>query len=165
VNQFLSQLTIKFAFMPKDYYSDIMEEARERALVRPKKTKRGVTKEKSTTPPMPASSAPVVGNGLSPDALGQAMKNMKDEDVERMFEQMSNMSPEEEARMRAMGVDPGMMKKSAQMMKNNAFLRKGFTSMMKNAKPEDILRSSQMTQEKFATMSEEEKKKILENLN
>ena len=92
------------------------------------------------------------------------MKNMKDEDVEKMFEQMANMSPQEEARLRAMGVDPGMMKKSAQMMKNNAFLRKGFTSMMKNTKPEDILRSSQMTQEKMAKMSEEEKKRFLENL-
>ena len=89
---------------------------------------------------------------------------MKDEDLTRMFDQMSNMTPVDEARLKAMGVDPVMMKKSAAMMKNNPLLRKAATMMMKNTSPEQLMKASQEAQAKMANMSEEEKQQILDNL-
>ncbi|CAB9517641.1 expressed unknown protein [Seminavis robusta] len=149
-----------------NYYSDIMEEARERTLVRPKKGKRGAsTKPKTTTAPTTTTTSvsnPMVGNNVSPEQLSQQLKNMKETDVQDMLSRMSSMSPEEEARMKAMGVDPAMMKKSAEMMNSNPLLRKAYTSMMKNTSPEQLMKSSQIAQEKLANMSEEEKKKMME---
>ena len=63
-----------------------------------------------------------------------------------------------------MGVDPEMMKKSASMMKNNPFLRKAASTMMKNMSPEQLMKASQDAQAKMANMSEEEKKRMMDNL-
>ena len=89
---------------------------------------------------------------------------MKDEDMTKMFEQMSNMSPAEEERLRAMGVDPTLMKKSASALKSNPLLRKAATMMMKNTSPDQLMKASQEAQQKMANMSEEEKQRMLDNL-
>jgi hypothetical protein len=143
-----------------DFYSDIVEEARDRILIR-KKKKSSVVAVTSTAGPV--SPANPMAN-VSPEVLQNQIKNMKDEDLTNMFEQMSNMSPAEEERLKAMGVDPGMMKQSASMMKSNPLLRKAATMMMKNTSPEQLMKASQEAQQKMASMSEEEKKRILDNL-
>lgn len=43
--------------------------------------------------------------------VNEQVKNMSDDDMTAMLESMANIGPEEEARMRAMGADPEMMKK------------------------------------------------------
>lgn len=146
------------------FYSDIVEEARERTLV--VKKKRG-SSAKSVAPQTTASvtgKTPLVGASISPEELSNQVKNMKDEDLSTMFDQMSNMTPEQEARMKAMGVDVEMMKKSASVMKSNPLLRKAATMMMKNASPEQLMKASQEAQEKMANMTDEEKKKMMENM-
>ena len=40
------------------------------------------------------------------------MKSMSADEMGMMMDQMANMGPEQEKRMREMGVDPGMMKQS-----------------------------------------------------
>lgn len=55
---------------------------------------------------------------------------------------MANIGPEEEARMRAMGADPEMMKKAASMMKSNPMMRKAAQMMMKNMSPDQMLKVS-----------------------
>lgn len=156
-----------------NYYNDIVEEAQDRLAVS-KKKKRGSDKPKveAVTPAVVSSAAtaapttkqPMVGANISPDQLAEQVKSIKDEDLTNMFDQMSKMSPAEEARMRTMGVDPEMMKKSAEMMKNNPLMRKAATMMIKNTSPEQLMKASQQAQERMANMSEEEKKKMLENL-
>lgn len=146
-----------------EYYNDIVEEARERLLFKKKQKKRGYTAPKPTAATTTATT-PMVGANVPPEMLQQQLKNLKDDDFKNMLEQMKNISPEEEARMRAMGVDPAMMQKSAEMMSNNPLLRKAATMMMKNAKPEDLMKQSQMAQEKMANMSEEDKKKFLDSM-
>lgn len=141
-----------------EYYNDIVEEARERLLFKKKQKKRGYTS------PKPTATTPMVGADVPPEMLQQQLKNLKEDDFKNMLEQMKNISPEEEARMRAMGVDPAMMQKSAEMMSNNPLLRKAATMMMKNASPEDLMKQSQMAQEKMANMSEEDKKKFLDSM-
>lgn len=136
-----------------EYYNDIVEEARERLLFKKKQKK-----------PTTSTSTPMVGANVPPEMLQQQLKNLKDDDFKTMLEQMKNISPEEEQRMRAMGVDPAMMQKSAEMMSNNPLLRKAATMMMKNASPEDLMKQSQMAQEKMANMSEEDKKKFLDSM-
>jgi hypothetical protein len=150
-----------------DFYSDIVEEARDRLLIRKKKKSTVVS-----ATPMPLTT-PLENNNnnnnnpmanVSPEELQNQIKNMKDEDLTNMFEQMSNMSPAEEERLKAMGVDPTMMKQSASMMKSNPMLRKAATMMMQNTSPENLMKASQEAQQKMASMSEEEKKRILDNL-
>jgi len=153
-----------------NYYNDIVEEAQDR-LKASKKKKRGSEKPKaSATAVKPTvvsattATTPMVGANISPDQLAEQVKSIKDEDLTSMFEQMNKMTPAEEARMRAMGVDPEMMKKSAEMMKNNPLMRKAATMMIKNTSPEQLMKASQQAQERMATMTEEEKKKMFDNL-
>ena len=163
-----------WAAVQENYYNDICEEARERLLVQKKKKRGSATTAKPSSPPSPTTAAspsnvmptntPMVGSQLTPEQLQAQIKNMKDEDLTRMFDQMSNMTPADEARLKAMGVDPVMMKKSAAMMKNNPLLRKAATMMMKNTSPEQLMKASQEAQAKMANMSEEEKQQILDNL-
>lgn len=141
------------------YYNDIVEEARERTLV--KKQKRGSEKP-ATTPLSPTT--PVVGAGMTPEQLSEQVKNMSEDDLSTMFDQMNNMTKEDEERMKAMGVDPAMMKKSAEMMKSNPLLRKAATTMMKMTPPDQLMKASQEAQERMANMSEEEKKRMMDSL-
>merc|ERR1712232_240231 len=143
--------------------NEIIEEARERIHAKKAKKKRGgdkppvaatVVPTTTTTPATPVT----VGAQISPQELSQQINSLSDNDVANMFDEMTNMTPEQEARMKAMGVDPGMMKKSAEMMKNNPLARKAATMMMKNASPEQLMKASQEAQARMANMSEEEKK-------
>lgn len=47
----------------------------------------------------------------------EQMKNLKPEDIDKMLEEMENMNPIQKAALKAMGMDPEMMKKSLDMMK------------------------------------------------
>ena len=101
---------------------------------------------------------------MSPEQLQAQIKNMKDEDMMKMFQQMSNPSPAEEARLRAMGVDPEMMKKSAQALQSNPLLRKAATMMMKNTSPDQLMKASQEAQQKMANMTPEERQRMLDSM-
>ena len=166
------------------YYNDIVEEARERILVK----RRGRSKPSTTatavedpvsstistsmtsTPPTPSSSSsssssqPTPSSIPDPKLVTEQIKNLKDEDFTKMLEQMSQMTEADEARMRAMGVDPVMMRKSAAMMKNNPLLRKAATAMMKNTSPEQLQKASMEAQAKMANLSPEEKQKLLDSM-
>merc|ERR1712125_72957 len=91
---------------------------------------------------------PQVGANLSEDqmkAVNEQVKNMNDDDMQAMLEGMQNIGPEEEARMRAMGADPAMMK-AAELMKSNPMMRKAAQMMMKNMSPEQMAKASQQAQ-------------------
>lgn len=78
---------------------------------------------------------------------------------------MANIGPEEEARMRAMGADPAMMKKAAEMMKSNPMMRKAAQMMMKNMDSDQMLKASQQAQAQMASMSKEDLEKAMDQLN
>jgi len=145
-----------------EFYNNIVEEARERCHT--KKGKKPKTATASAATPSSTPTSPVVGANIDPSELADKLKNISDDDLNGMFEQMNDMSPEQEERMRAMNVDPEMMKKSAAMFKNNPLLRNAASMMMKNASPEQLMKASQQAQEKIANMSEEDKKKMMDGL-
>ena len=89
---------------------------------------------------------------------------MSDDDMTAMLEGMANIGPEEEARMRAMGADPEMMKKAASMMKSNPMMRKAAQMMMKNMSPDQMLKASQQAQQQMAGMSKEDLEKAMDNM-
>ena len=64
--------------------------------------------------------------------------------------------------MKAMGADPKMMSKAAEMM-NNPMMRKAATQLMKNMSPDDMLKASQQAQEQMAKMTDAEKEKLIED--
>ena len=105
----------------QEYFEeDIMEESRTTLHPKVKKAARSTSAEVVGTPPK-------VGENLSVDQMkmvNEQVKKMSDDDMQQMLEGMSNIGPEEEARMKAMGADPAMMKKAAEMMQSNPMMRK-----------------------------------------
>jgi hypothetical protein len=111
--------------------------------------------------------APPVGSALTEEQMkvvNEQVKNMSDDDMTALLEGMANIGPEEEARMRAMGADPEMMKKAASMMKSNPMMRKAAQMMMKNMSPDQMLKASQQAQQQMAGMSKEDLQKAMENM-
>merc|ERR1712071_308181 len=114
------------------------------------------------------SGTPQVGGNLSEDQMKEvnsAVKKMTDDDMTQMLEGMSQIGPEEEARMKAMGADPAMMRKAADMMKTNPMMRKAAQMMMKNMSPDQMLKASQQAQAQMGNMSEEELEKAMKQMN
>jgi hypothetical protein len=150
---------------------DIMEEARKTCHSRKKKSVPEPQRPASAARPAAPSSTPaaaarpVVGAGISPEQLAKEVKNMSEQDLVNMLDQMDNMTPQQAAQMKAMGGDPEMMKKAASMMKNNPLMRKAATMMMKNTPPEKLMEASRQAQQKMANMSPEELKKAMDDLD
>ena len=147
----------------QEYFEeDIMEEARVTLHAKVKKTR-------SAEPQAVAASAePVVGQNMSADQMNfvnEQVKKMSDDDMIAMLDGMSNIGPEEEARMRAMGADPAMMKRAAEMMKNNPMMRKAANLMMKNMSPDQMMKASQQAQEQMKSMSKEDMEKAFDQMN
>jgi len=146
------------------FEQDIMTEARKEA-----KKKTG-TKKKNRGSPKPAavntpSSATQVGANMSKEqlnAVNEQVKNMSSDDVGTMLDAMKDMGPAEEARMKAMGMDPSMMRETAKMLKDNPQMAEMAQKMMQNMSPEDMLKSSQQAQEQMANMSAAEKQAALD---
>ena len=146
----------------QEYFEqDIMTESRKEA--KKKTTKKKVRgSAKSTSSP-----ATTVGSNMSQDelkAVNERVKNMDESEVGSVLEMMQEMSPEQEARMKAMGVDPKLMQETAAMLKENPQMREQAQKMMQNMTPDDMLKASQQAQDQMANMSEEEVQAALNQL-
>jgi len=160
----------------REYFEgDIMDEARKTASKKKirssepeSKATEVVASPVSVSPPGSSSTASSsVGANLSPEqmrAVNDQVKNMSDDDMGSMLDAMSEMSPAQEARMKEMGVDPTMMKRAGEMMKNNPMARKAAQAMMKNMSPEQMLKMSQQAQQQMANMSPEDYEKAMERM-
>ena len=91
----------------------------------------------------------------------EQMKNMKPEDIDRMIKEMDNMNPLQAGALKAMGMDPEMMKKTMNMMKENPTMIESAQKLMENMTPEQLMEQSKMAQQRMAGMSKEE----LETIN
>jgi hypothetical protein len=152
----------------QEYFSlPLLDKARERTL--PKK--RGVVDTSSSKQSSSAaatktvSSSPLVGQTVPEDVLEKQMKNMSDMDMDLMLQQMQNMTPEQEARMKAMGVDPTMMKKTASLMNSNPLMKGAAKMMMKNMSADQMKKASQQAQEQMSKMSPDEIQKAYDELD
>jgi hypothetical protein len=94
-------------------------------------------------------------------AMDKQIKGMSESDMASMLDQMANMTPEQRARMKAMGVDPSMMEKTASLLKSNPMMQKAANAMMKNMSPEQMMKVSQQAQQQMAGMSKEEYEKAM----
>jgi len=148
----------------QEYFEeDIMEESRLTIHAKVAKKRSSVTPEVQAT-----AAAPVVGQSLGEDEMkfvNEQVKSMSDDDMIAMLEGMGNIGPEEEARMKAMGADPAMMRKAADMMKSNPMMRKAAAMMMKNMSPEQMMQASQQAQSQMKNMSKEDMEKAFEEMN
>jgi len=110
---------------------------------------------------------PTVGAGVSAEQMAQVseqVKAMGDGDLSAMLDQMSNMGPAEEARLREMGVDPAMMRKSVAMMQSNPLMRKAAQAMVSKMSPDQLKNAGQAAQKQMATMSKEQLDAAMDNM-
>jgi len=146
------------------FEDDIMKESR-KSIHKKTTTAQSTVSTSSATASTIAD--PVVGANLSEDqlsAVNDRVKNMSGSDMNDMLSQMQNMTPEQEARMKEMGVDPSMMKKVSGMMENNPLMKNAAQAMMKNMSPEQMMKSSQQAQDQMKNMSSEQMDEALEKL-
>lgn len=140
----------------QEYFEDdIMGEARKEAKNRVTTKKQRV----ATASPSSSSPSPQVGASLTEDQLAAAneqFKNMSDDDMAAMFEAMQNMDPTTEARLRAMGTDPNMLRQTAKLMNSNPMMRKAAKEMIKNMSGKDMLQVSQQAQKEMQKMTPEQ---------
>jgi hypothetical protein len=131
------------------FEGDIMDEARDPNSA----DARAGIEVNGRAAPQSQRSEPVVGATLSDDQLlmvNEQIKNMSDDQMTQMLESMSNMGADEENRLRAMGVDPGMMKASIKMMKDNPMMRKAAQAMVSKLSPEQLRQASEQAQKQLA---------------
>jgi hypothetical protein len=149
----------------QEYFEDDIMDAARKTASKSKSTSRGsVAVEVVPTAPTPTSTPPVVGSTLTPEqmaAMDKQIKGMSESDMASMLDQMANMTPEQRARMKAMGVDPSMMEKTASLLKSNPMMQRAANAMMKNMSPEQMMKVSQQAQQQMAGMSKEEYEKAM----
>jgi hypothetical protein len=126
------------------FEEDVMDEARKEATKRtkslPAKKIRGATTTTTATSYTPS---PMVGASLDPNQLekmNQAIKNVKEDDLVQMFDAMQNMDAATEARLKAMGTDPAILKKFVEFESGHAQGGPRAQEMMKNMlSPQDVV--------------------------
>mmetsp|Transcript_4106 Transcript_4106/g.4684 ORF Transcript_4106/g.4684 Transcript_4106/m.4684 type:complete len:413 (+) Transcript_4106:86-1324(+) len=144
----------------QEYFSlPVMDKARERTVEQIQSAPVGVPQGSAVS----GNGAPQVGQAISSEQLEQ-VKNMSDSDMDAMFGQMKNMSPEVQDRMKAMGVDPKMMQKTAEMMNSNPLMKDAAKMMMKNMSPDQMKMASQQAQDQMSKMTPEKIQEAMDKL-
>jgi len=150
----------------QEYFEqDIMTESRKEAKKKTtnKKKNRGSAKTTAASAP----STPKIGENMNKEELevvNERVKNLSNQEVGSVLDMMEEMDPAQEARLKAMGVDPSLMKQTAAMLKENPQMREQAQQMMQNMSADDMLKASQQAQQQMSNMSEEEVQKALEQL-
>lgn len=148
----------------QEYFEqDIMGEARKEAKKKTSSKKKNRGSPKTTSSP----ASPSIGDGLSQTELeevNERVKNLSTDEVGSVLDMMEAMDPAQEARLKAMGVDPKLMQQTASMLKDNPQMAKQAQEMMQSMSPDDMLNASQQAQEQMANMSEEEVQQALSQM-
>ena len=100
----------------QEYFEDdMMSEARKEAKKKAKGPKKVRGSEKASATPTTQVGSTMKDEDLK--AVNESVKNMSDDDMSKALDFMNNMDSAAEERLKSMGVDPTMMRKSAEMMK------------------------------------------------
>jgi hypothetical protein len=141
----------------QEYFeTDVMTEARKEAIKRASPKKRRGS-GKTTT----------IGENLNPEdlkAVNERVKNLSNDEVSSVLDMMEKMDPAQEARLKAMGVDPSIMQETAKLLKENPQMREQAKKMMENMSPDDMLKASQQAQEQMKGMSKADIDKAMAEL-
>jgi hypothetical protein len=92
---------------------------------------------------------------MSSAAIDQ-MKNLKPEDIDKMLVEMENMNPLQKSALKAMNMDPDMMKKTMEMMKDNPSMVANAQKVMETMSPDELLEQSRKAQEQLKNMTPED---------
>ncbi len=92
---------------------------------------------------------------MSAAAIDQ-MKNLKPEDIDKMMEEMENMNPIQKQALKAMNMDPDVMKKTMQMMRDNPAMVANAQKVMETMSPDELLEQSRKAQEQLKNMTPED---------
>mmetsp|Transcript_20135 Transcript_20135/g.69120 ORF Transcript_20135/g.69120 Transcript_20135/m.69120 type:complete len:167 (+) Transcript_20135:39-539(+) len=94
---------------------------------------------------------------FSPEQMKQAAEAMKSmspdqmkEQTERMMKDIENMSPEEQKRLKDMGMNPDLLKMSMKMMKANPGMLQAAQQQMAKMSPDQLAQASAMAQKQMS---------------
>merc|ERR1712194_138595 len=88
-------------------------------------------------------------------------KNLKPGDIDNMLQEFENMNPIQKSTLKAMNMDPAMMKKTMEMMRDNPSMVAQAQKVMETMSPDELLEQSRMAQEQLSKMAPED----LESVN
>jgi len=137
-------------YFEQDIMADSRKEVKKRITNGPTKTSNAASQ--------------TIGENLNLEQLEQVNEQVKNLSTSSVVEMMENMDPEQEARVKSMGIDPKMMQQTAAMLKENPQMSEQVQKMMQSMSPEDMLKASQQAQEKMSNMSEDEVQQVLNRL-
>lgn len=89
-------------------------------------------------------------------ATADRMKNMDPKEMDLLIGEIDNMDASQKEQLKAMGMDPAMMKMSMKMMRENPDIMKSAQKMMEKMTPEEMVKSSRLAQQQMAGMSPEQ---------
>jgi hypothetical protein len=95
-------------------------------------------------------------NPITMAESARQMKDMKPEDIGKMIQEMEGMSPVQREQLKSMGMDPDLMKKSMEIMRDNPNLMAFSQKRIENMTPEQLLEQSRLAQERMANTSPEQ---------
>lgn len=72
-------------------------------------------------------------------ATADRMKNMKPEEMDVLIKEIDDMDDAQRQQLKAMGMDPTMMKMSMKMMKENPAIMQSAQRMMEKMSPEEMV--------------------------
>ena len=103
---------------------------------------------------------------MSSAAIDQ-MKNLKPGDIDKMLAEMDNMNPIQKSALKAMNMDPDMMKKTMEMMRDNPSMVANAQKVMETMSPDELLDQSRKAQEQLKNMTPEDLEsanKVMQNI-
>ena len=104
---------------------------------------------------------------MSSAAIDQ-MKNLKPGDIDKMLQEFDNMNPIQRNALKAMKMDPDMMKKTMEMMRDNPSMVTQAQKVMETMSPDELLEQSRKAQEQLSKMTPDDLEsvnKVIKNSN
>lgn len=92
---------------------------------------------------------------MSASAIEQ-MKNLKPEDIDKMIDDFDNMNSIQRSALKAMNMDPDMMKKTMEMMRDNPSMVTNAQKVMETMSPDELLEQSRKAQDQLSKMTPED---------
>jgi hypothetical protein len=103
---------------------------------------------------------------MTPESMRQAadaLKTLKPDEIQRMLAEVEDMGPAEQERLKAMGINPQMLKMSMKVMKANPNVIKMAQEQMAKMSPEQMQEASDLAQKQMEQMAPDDLERMADS--